>query len=267
MASITKPFVATSLMQLVEKGKVDLDAPVVALPAVLSHGGRALPDHHRPPDGDPFIGHAGRRGLRMGQAAVRRRRAGALRAKPERSRRCCSRPARNSSTATWRSRSSATSSPRCPASRSTTTCRTQILTPLRHEGQHAVGQTRGCAAADMGPRARRTGPPVPEQGLPVQPDPLTELEPALERAGHGTLGDRQHESRRARWTEDSPGLDPRVDVERRDLGDERPRAPRSASAGFSANIAGRRWSAIPGATRATPRIWRCSRRKRSRSSG
>ena len=29
MASITKPFVATSLMQLVEKGKVDLDAPVV----------------------------------------------------------------------------------------------------------------------------------------------------------------------------------------------------------------------------------------------
>ena len=29
MASITKPFVATSIMQLVEKGKVDLDAPVV----------------------------------------------------------------------------------------------------------------------------------------------------------------------------------------------------------------------------------------------
>ena len=29
MASITKTFVATSLMQLVEKGKVDLDAPVV----------------------------------------------------------------------------------------------------------------------------------------------------------------------------------------------------------------------------------------------
>ncbi|MCI0662852.1 MAG: serine hydrolase [Acidobacteria bacterium] len=29
MASITKPFVATSVMQLVEKGKVDLDAPVV----------------------------------------------------------------------------------------------------------------------------------------------------------------------------------------------------------------------------------------------
>jgi CubicO group peptidase (beta-lactamase class C family) len=29
MASITKPFVATSLMQLVEQGKVDLDAPVV----------------------------------------------------------------------------------------------------------------------------------------------------------------------------------------------------------------------------------------------
>ena len=29
MASITKPFVATSLMQLAEKGKVDLDAPVV----------------------------------------------------------------------------------------------------------------------------------------------------------------------------------------------------------------------------------------------
>ena len=29
IASITKPFVATSLMQLVEKGKVDLDAPVV----------------------------------------------------------------------------------------------------------------------------------------------------------------------------------------------------------------------------------------------
>ena len=29
MASITKPFVATSLMQLVEKGKIDLDAPVV----------------------------------------------------------------------------------------------------------------------------------------------------------------------------------------------------------------------------------------------
>src|SRR4029453_19211848 len=29
MASITKPFVATSVMQLVEKGKVDLEAPVV----------------------------------------------------------------------------------------------------------------------------------------------------------------------------------------------------------------------------------------------
>src|SRR5262245_32849286 len=29
MASITKPFVATSVMQLVEKGKVDLDSPVV----------------------------------------------------------------------------------------------------------------------------------------------------------------------------------------------------------------------------------------------
>src|SRR5262247_1376237 len=29
MASITKPFVATSVMQLVEKGKIDLDAPVV----------------------------------------------------------------------------------------------------------------------------------------------------------------------------------------------------------------------------------------------
>src|SRR5215831_55809 len=29
MASITKPFVATSVMQLVEKGKVDLDAPVI----------------------------------------------------------------------------------------------------------------------------------------------------------------------------------------------------------------------------------------------
>lgn len=29
MASITKPFVATSIMQLVERGKVDLDAPVV----------------------------------------------------------------------------------------------------------------------------------------------------------------------------------------------------------------------------------------------
>src|SRR5687768_2904229 len=29
MASITKPFVATSIMQLVEQGKVDLDAPVV----------------------------------------------------------------------------------------------------------------------------------------------------------------------------------------------------------------------------------------------
>jgi CubicO group peptidase (beta-lactamase class C family) len=28
MASITKPFVATSVMQLVEQGKVDLDAPV-----------------------------------------------------------------------------------------------------------------------------------------------------------------------------------------------------------------------------------------------
>jgi CubicO group peptidase (beta-lactamase class C family) len=30
MASITKPFVATALMQLVERGKVDLDAPVTA---------------------------------------------------------------------------------------------------------------------------------------------------------------------------------------------------------------------------------------------
>ena len=29
MASITKPFVATSVMQLVEKGKIDLEAPVV----------------------------------------------------------------------------------------------------------------------------------------------------------------------------------------------------------------------------------------------
>jgi CubicO group peptidase (beta-lactamase class C family) len=29
MASITKPFVATSIMQLAEKGKIDLDAPVV----------------------------------------------------------------------------------------------------------------------------------------------------------------------------------------------------------------------------------------------
>ena len=29
MASITKPFVATSIMQLVENGKIDLDAPVV----------------------------------------------------------------------------------------------------------------------------------------------------------------------------------------------------------------------------------------------
>lgn len=29
MASITKPFVATSIMQLVEQGKIDLDAPVV----------------------------------------------------------------------------------------------------------------------------------------------------------------------------------------------------------------------------------------------
>ncbi len=29
MASVTKPFVATSIMQLVEKGKIDLDAPVV----------------------------------------------------------------------------------------------------------------------------------------------------------------------------------------------------------------------------------------------
>ena len=29
MASITKPFVATSIMQLVEIGKIDLDAPVV----------------------------------------------------------------------------------------------------------------------------------------------------------------------------------------------------------------------------------------------
>jgi CubicO group peptidase (beta-lactamase class C family) len=29
MASITKPFVATSIMQLVENGKIDLDSPVV----------------------------------------------------------------------------------------------------------------------------------------------------------------------------------------------------------------------------------------------
>jgi CubicO group peptidase (beta-lactamase class C family) len=29
MASITKPFVATSIMQLVERGRVNLDAPVV----------------------------------------------------------------------------------------------------------------------------------------------------------------------------------------------------------------------------------------------
>src|SRR5262249_28811082 len=29
MASITKPFVATAIMQLVEQGKVDLDAPVI----------------------------------------------------------------------------------------------------------------------------------------------------------------------------------------------------------------------------------------------
>ena len=31
MASITKLFVATSVMQLWERGKVDLDAPVVAM--------------------------------------------------------------------------------------------------------------------------------------------------------------------------------------------------------------------------------------------
>jgi Beta-lactamase class C and other penicillin binding proteins len=83
MASITKPFVATSLMQLVEKGKRRSRCAGRPLPAVLSPGGRALPDHHGAPDGDPFIRHAGRRRLRMGQAAVRRRVAGALRARPE----------------------------------------------------------------------------------------------------------------------------------------------------------------------------------------
>jgi CubicO group peptidase (beta-lactamase class C family) len=70
MASITKTFVATSLMQLVEKERRSRRAGR-PLPAVFSHGGRALPDHHGAPDGDPFIRHAGRRRLRMGQAPVR----------------------------------------------------------------------------------------------------------------------------------------------------------------------------------------------------
>ena len=35
MASITKPFVGTSIMQLVERSLVDLDAPVVKVPAVF----------------------------------------------------------------------------------------------------------------------------------------------------------------------------------------------------------------------------------------
>ena len=42
----------------------------------------------------------------------------------------------------------------------------QILTPLRHEGQHAARRGRADAdAPDLGPRARRARPPVPEPRL------------------------------------------------------------------------------------------------------
>jgi CubicO group peptidase (beta-lactamase class C family) len=70
MASITKPFVATAVMQLVEQGKVDLTAPVTIIRAVFSPERSSLQRHHRPADGDAHLRHAGRQGLSLEQARI-----------------------------------------------------------------------------------------------------------------------------------------------------------------------------------------------------
>jgi CubicO group peptidase (beta-lactamase class C family) len=78
MASVTKPFVATAIMQLVEEGIVALDDPVVRHLPYLRMADESIWRHHGPPDALTHKRDARRRGLRLESAGVRRWRTGTL---------------------------------------------------------------------------------------------------------------------------------------------------------------------------------------------
>ena len=66
LASVTKTFVATAVMQLVERRQLSLDAPIVTYLPYFRDRRRALQRDHDPPRPDAHIGFARRRELRLG---------------------------------------------------------------------------------------------------------------------------------------------------------------------------------------------------------
>ena len=73
--------------------------------------------------------------------------------------------------------------------------RETILSPIRHEVEHAAVETGGpCQTRDRAHKSqgRQRNPDCP---LPVQPRSHTELQPALERQGYGSMDNAEPESR------------------------------------------------------------------------
>ena len=100
------------------------------VPALLQDGGSPRADDHHRPDAHAHLRHAGRRRLRVGQAAVRRQAHSSDTSGASRTRSSSSIRASGSSTATWRTRSWATPWRRPRECRSRTTCSANILQPL-----------------------------------------------------------------------------------------------------------------------------------------
>ena len=72
MASVTKTFVATAVMQLVEQGKIDLDAPITKYLPYFKMDDAAIPRHQGPADAQSHLRHSRHHELPLGQAGVRR---------------------------------------------------------------------------------------------------------------------------------------------------------------------------------------------------
>jgi hypothetical protein len=82
-----------------------------------------------------------------------------------------------------------------------------------HEGQHIDGETGRPEVARLGARTGREGRPVPEQGISVQSHSFAQFQPTFQSAGYDAVGDCQHESRRVGWRQNPGSLDVRHDVE------------------------------------------------------
>ena len=75
LASVSKPFVATAIVQLWEAGRLESGCPGHYLPALFCAGGRRLPADHHPPAVEPYRRRARYGRLRLACARIRRRRA------------------------------------------------------------------------------------------------------------------------------------------------------------------------------------------------